>query len=287
MLVPQLLLQTLEELRQDDFKKLKWFLSMDILDGCKPIPVSRLEKASLWDTVSRMIESYGEHLAVSITVEILKKMSNNNAAERLQKIYTEGAAAQEKVSHSLVTSSSALGLPTGQRISTDGAAGAIAPKAPNAPNACYGGVIVSRNVGSHARGAVGKNVGGNVKGNVGKNVGGNVWGDVGNNVGGNVWGDVGNNVGGNVWGNVGNNVGGNVWGNVGNNVGGNVWGDVGLNVGGTVQANVGSVRASPSTAPTVNYHPYKIIRRRTWKCRLVKTKRRHLKALSVVSGQMK
>ncbi|XP_049900328.1 uncharacterized protein LOC126390191 isoform X2 [Epinephelus moara] len=160
MPVQQLLLQTLEGLRQADFKRLKWFLMADTLEGCKPIPVARLERATRMDTVSRMIESYGEHLAVSIIVEILEKMSNSTAAERLQKTYTEEAAAQEKVSHSLVTSSSPLGLPTegaaaqekvscagvtssswsavdlptDQKISTDGAAGAIVP---SAPNACY------------------------------------------------------------------------------------------------------------------------------------------------------
>ncbi|XP_049900337.1 uncharacterized protein LOC126390196 isoform X3 [Epinephelus moara] len=90
MLVPQLLLETLEELRDDDFETLKWYLSMDILEGCKPIPKSRLGKAPRTDTVSRMIESYGEESAVKVTVEILRKMGNINAAEKLKSRYAGG-----------------------------------------------------------------------------------------------------------------------------------------------------------------------------------------------------
>ncbi|KAL7403753.1 hypothetical protein ABVT39_004601 [Epinephelus coioides] len=90
MLVPQLLLETLKELQDDDFETLKWYLSMDILEGCKPIPKSRLGKAPRTDTVSRMIESYGEESAVKVTVEILRKMGNNNAAEKLKSRYAGG-----------------------------------------------------------------------------------------------------------------------------------------------------------------------------------------------------
>ncbi|XP_078022246.1 caspase b-like isoform X2 [Epinephelus lanceolatus] len=90
MLVPQLLLETLEELQDDDFETLKWYLSMNILEGCKPIPKSRLGKAPRTNTVSRMIESYGEESAVKVTVEILRKMGNNNAAEKLKSRYAGG-----------------------------------------------------------------------------------------------------------------------------------------------------------------------------------------------------
>ncbi|XP_049900336.1 uncharacterized protein LOC126390196 isoform X2 [Epinephelus moara] len=89
MSVPQLL----EDLGDDDFETLKWYLSMDILEGCKPIPKSRLGKAPRTDTVSRMIESYGEESAVKVTVEILRKMGNINAAEKLKNRYAAPLAA--------------------------------------------------------------------------------------------------------------------------------------------------------------------------------------------------
>lgn len=87
MLVPELLLMTLEELYRADFDKFKWYLSMSIIDGCKPIARSRLENATILETVSRMIDSYGEASAVTVTVEVLKKMNINDAAERLKTTY--------------------------------------------------------------------------------------------------------------------------------------------------------------------------------------------------------
>lgn len=96
MLVPELLLQTLEELLDVDFKTLKWYLSMTILESCKPIPKCRLETASRTQTVSCMTDSYGEESAVNITVEILRKMNNNNSAQMLKSAYA-GAVDDEFV----------------------------------------------------------------------------------------------------------------------------------------------------------------------------------------------
>ncbi|XP_078022245.1 uncharacterized protein LOC117254771 isoform X1 [Epinephelus lanceolatus] len=91
MSVPQLLLETLEDLGDDaDFEEFKWYLSMNILEGCKPIPKSRLGKAPRTDTVSRMTENYSKESTVKVTVEILRKMGNNNAAEKLKNRYAGG-----------------------------------------------------------------------------------------------------------------------------------------------------------------------------------------------------
>ena len=88
MLVPQLLLETLEELVSDDFETFRWYLSMNILDGCSPIRKAHLQNASRVQTVSKMIDSYGEESAVNVTVEILRKMSFNSHAENLKSRYT-------------------------------------------------------------------------------------------------------------------------------------------------------------------------------------------------------
>ncbi|XP_042372787.1 pyrin-like [Plectropomus leopardus] len=93
MLAPQLLLKTLEGLRKDDFETFKWYLTMEVLEGCSPIPVCHLEEASRTNTVKRMTENYGEDSAVKITIEILKKLGNNNAAEELKKKYAASPAA--------------------------------------------------------------------------------------------------------------------------------------------------------------------------------------------------
>lgn len=86
---PHKLLGVLEDLREDDFTTFKWYLTMKHLEPCRPIPKSRLEKASRVDTVSRLIESYGEELAVNITVKVLREMNINNAAEKLMTINAE------------------------------------------------------------------------------------------------------------------------------------------------------------------------------------------------------
>ncbi|KAF3687948.1 Pyrin Marenostrin [Channa argus] len=87
MQVPELLLTSLEDLLEADFEKFKFYLAMNVFDGYKPIPTSFLEKATRLDTVKKMTKSYPEEWAVNITVEILKKVPNLDAAEKLQKAY--------------------------------------------------------------------------------------------------------------------------------------------------------------------------------------------------------
>lgn len=87
MEVPVLLLRTLEELLTADIEKFKWYLAMKVLDSCKPIAKSRLENAARLNIVDIMIQSHGEASAVLLTVEILKKMHMNDAADRLKNTY--------------------------------------------------------------------------------------------------------------------------------------------------------------------------------------------------------
>ncbi|XP_068583820.1 pyrin-like [Cebidichthys violaceus] len=88
MAVLDLLLETLEDLLEKDFKKFKWWLGNG--GDFSPIPRSYLEKADQMDTVTKMIETYGEEMAVKIAVDVLKKMCNNNAAEKLKNRYAAG-----------------------------------------------------------------------------------------------------------------------------------------------------------------------------------------------------
>ncbi|CAK6972985.1 caspase b-like [Scomber scombrus] len=92
MQVPQLLLRTLDDLVDSDFKTFNWYLTSCSSKSYAPIPKSRLENAARRDTVSEMIQNYGEESAVNITVEILKNINNNFAAEKLKKEYAEGRA---------------------------------------------------------------------------------------------------------------------------------------------------------------------------------------------------
>ncbi|KAJ4944471.1 hypothetical protein JOQ06_013014 [Pogonophryne albipinna] len=90
MPVPFLLLEVLENLSTDELNKFKWFLGLKILKGCDPILTSYLESPHRQDSVSKMMQSYGEENAVNMTVAILKQMKLNNAAEDLQKSHTGG-----------------------------------------------------------------------------------------------------------------------------------------------------------------------------------------------------
>uniref|UniRef100_A0A668VW76 Pyrin domain-containing protein n=1 Tax=Oreochromis aureus TaxID=47969 RepID=A0A668VW76_OREAU len=84
MQVPELLLEKLQDLTNDDYKTFKWYLTMKIVDSCKPFPRSKLEGQDRMDTVSCMIDSYGETMAVKVSVAILRKMNVNNIADDLQ-----------------------------------------------------------------------------------------------------------------------------------------------------------------------------------------------------------
>lgn len=98
MRVPQLLLETLEDMRDDDFKKFKWHLTHEFSDRYKPIPKAHVEDSARIDIITKMIERYGEEDAVKITEDILKRMQQINAAKKLRNAYTakEERAAEEK-----------------------------------------------------------------------------------------------------------------------------------------------------------------------------------------------
>ncbi|CAJ1053893.1 uncharacterized protein LOC117815586 [Xyrichtys novacula] len=87
-----LLLDTLENLCERDFNKLKWFLNSGISnnDTWRPIPVSRLEKATEIETVREMTQSFGEDRAVEIAVEILREMGLNDPAAKLESKHKGG-----------------------------------------------------------------------------------------------------------------------------------------------------------------------------------------------------
>lgn len=76
---------------------------MKMVDSCKPIPKSKLEGQDRMDTVSCMIDSYGEEMAVKVSVAILRKMNANNIADDLEVKYeaVEGRAAASSGSSTL------------------------------------------------------------------------------------------------------------------------------------------------------------------------------------------
>ncbi|XP_048050895.1 protein NLRC3-like [Megalobrama amblycephala] len=80
----ELLYDTLDDLKEHDMKRFKGLLKQD---GC--VGAGKLEKAGVTDIVDIMMEYFGAEEAVKITLNILRKMHQNQLAEELQNNYTE------------------------------------------------------------------------------------------------------------------------------------------------------------------------------------------------------
>ncbi|XP_030018970.1 uncharacterized protein LOC115439285 [Sphaeramia orbicularis] len=81
----ELLLDTLEELNNEEFMEFKWFLKFETRHGFRPIPVHRLEHADRMDTVDRVVQNY-DLKAVEISVAILQKMHQNQLVMKLTEV---------------------------------------------------------------------------------------------------------------------------------------------------------------------------------------------------------
>ncbi|XP_056090510.1 NACHT, LRR and PYD domains-containing protein 12-like isoform X2 [Rhinichthys klamathensis goyatoka] len=90
--VEDLLEKSLSELEEAEWKKFKWHLKKD--HEC--ISKSEMEKADILDTVDKMVACFGPEEAVKITVEILRKMNQNNLAEQLENKHKQGSTADDR-----------------------------------------------------------------------------------------------------------------------------------------------------------------------------------------------
>ncbi|XP_048856692.1 NACHT, LRR and PYD domains-containing protein 3-like isoform X2 [Brienomyrus brachyistius] len=84
--LPDLLLQSLEELIDDELKKFKFNLNHLRYKEYQPIPRGQLENLNRTDLANKMIRSYGEVGALNVMLEILKKMNLNDLVQRLSKV---------------------------------------------------------------------------------------------------------------------------------------------------------------------------------------------------------
>ncbi|XP_067283778.1 NACHT, LRR and PYD domains-containing protein 3-like isoform X2 [Pseudorasbora parva] len=85
-----LLEKSLKELKKAELKTFRWHLKNDHKDH---ISTSEMEKADILDTVDKMVACFGPEEAVKITVEILRKMNQNNLAEQLENKHKQGSTA--------------------------------------------------------------------------------------------------------------------------------------------------------------------------------------------------
>ncbi|KAM9147530.1 apoptosis-associated speck-like protein containing a CARD [Pangshura tecta] len=89
------LVDTLEDLGQDQFKKFKTKLNtFPVKEGYGNIPRGRLEKADVLDVCDRLISFYREEYALEVTVELLADINERELADRLRKAAGTGSSAK-------------------------------------------------------------------------------------------------------------------------------------------------------------------------------------------------
>lgn len=78
--VPQLILETLEDLGHDKLKRFKWHLKHDGIASATDVEKADATTA----TVDLVVARRGPEGAVEITLDILRKMQENNLAKQLE-----------------------------------------------------------------------------------------------------------------------------------------------------------------------------------------------------------
>ncbi|KAI4903957.1 hypothetical protein NFI96_000967 [Prochilodus magdalenae] len=81
-----LLLNCLEDLSKEDFKKFRRYLQDAILNEGNTIPTSHLENKERTDIASLIIEYHGEETALKTTICVLEKIPRNDLVENLQNV---------------------------------------------------------------------------------------------------------------------------------------------------------------------------------------------------------
>uniref|UniRef100_A0A3B4ET47 Pyrin domain-containing protein n=1 Tax=Pundamilia nyererei TaxID=303518 RepID=A0A3B4ET47_9CICH len=90
------LLNTLEDLGDEEFNKFKWFLQQEeILEEFPTIKKSRLQATSTWDTVDLMVQTYRLPGAVEVTRKVLERIHRNDLLESFSAI--SGAEGQLQI----------------------------------------------------------------------------------------------------------------------------------------------------------------------------------------------
>lgn len=94
--VKELLLETLDDLGEEELKIFKWFLQQaEILEDFPAIPKSSLEKADKLDTLDLIVQTYNEQ-SVEVTKKVLTKINRNDLVQSLSNI---GSGPKRKSSH--------------------------------------------------------------------------------------------------------------------------------------------------------------------------------------------
>ncbi|GLD56792.1 NACHT, LRR and PYD domains-containing protein 3-like protein [Lates japonicus] len=84
--VKELLLETLEDLGDEELKIFKWFLQQaEVLEDFPAIPKSHLEKADRLDTLDLIVQAYNEQ-SVEVTKKVLTKINRNDLVQHFSNV---------------------------------------------------------------------------------------------------------------------------------------------------------------------------------------------------------
>ncbi|KAL6482349.1 hypothetical protein MHYP_G00104290 [Metynnis hypsauchen] len=90
--ISTVLVNHLNDLRDEEFQRFKWYMTKDVATGFDYIPRSKLEKTTREDVVDLMKSKYLSDTG-KIAVKILRQMQQNDLAEKLEE---ELSKVQEK-----------------------------------------------------------------------------------------------------------------------------------------------------------------------------------------------
>ncbi|XP_027132481.1 NACHT, LRR and PYD domains-containing protein 12-like [Larimichthys crocea] len=112
------LLDTLEDLTDDELKKFKWYLKYpDVLDGYQTIKVSKLEKADRRDIVDLMVNTYELHGALKVTKKVLEKINRNDLVQSLSETSSGPEGSEDRGPSSSQSEDGIVQVPKPQHIS--------------------------------------------------------------------------------------------------------------------------------------------------------------------------
>ncbi|KAJ8362190.1 hypothetical protein AAFF_G00390700 [Aldrovandia affinis] len=80
-----ILLYCLKELVEQEFKEFKWYLSDKVLKDFPPIPKGEVKSLDKMDAVDVMVKAYCTEGALKISLSILRKMTQQDLAQRLER----------------------------------------------------------------------------------------------------------------------------------------------------------------------------------------------------------
>ncbi|MGH0168365.1 UNVERIFIED_CONTAM: hypothetical protein FKN15_054440 [Acipenser sinensis] len=94
------LLEVMEDLGQEDYKRFKWRLDhVRLKEGHKNIPKSHLENAERTEVVDKMIDFYGDDYAMEVAAETLGCINRNDLVEKLKRVVQQFALQRLKNTH--------------------------------------------------------------------------------------------------------------------------------------------------------------------------------------------